>query len=82
MRKIWSSANIRVYGWGVAEDGFLRAISDLIGDYSYTNVSISSGKSGQSRARQKGTLSFQRCRCPYDLLFANRSFQIPSEQHG
>lgn len=53
MRKIWSAANIKVYGGGVAEDGFLRALSDLIGDYSYTNVSISSGKSGRSRSRQE-----------------------------
>jgi type IV secretory pathway TraG/TraD family ATPase VirD4 len=54
MRKIWSAANIKVYGGGVAEEGFLRALSDLIGDYSYTNVSVSSGKSGSSRSRQEG----------------------------
>ncbi|WP_310058071.1 type IV secretory system conjugative DNA transfer family protein [Arthrobacter ginsengisoli] len=54
MRKIWSAANVKVYGGGVAEDGFLRALSDLIGDYSYTNVSVSSGKSGRSRSRQEG----------------------------
>lgn len=53
MRKIWSAAHIKVYGGGVAEDGFLRALSDPIGDYSYTNVSISSGKSGRSRSRQE-----------------------------
>jgi type IV secretory pathway TraG/TraD family ATPase VirD4 len=53
MRKIWSAANIKVYGGGVAEDGFLRALSDLIGDYSYTSVSVSSGKSGRSRSRQE-----------------------------
>jgi hypothetical protein len=34
MRKIWSAANVKVYGGGVAEEGFLRALSDLIGDYS------------------------------------------------
>nr|WP_240974884.1 TraM recognition domain-containing protein [Arthrobacter sp. SF27] len=54
MRKIWSAANIKVYGGGVAEDGFLRALSDLIGDYSYTNHSVSSGKNGRSRSRQEG----------------------------
>jgi type IV secretory pathway TraG/TraD family ATPase VirD4 len=54
MRKIWSAANVKVYGGGVAEEGFLRALSDLIGDYSYTNVSVSSGKSGRSRSRQEG----------------------------
>jgi hypothetical protein len=31
MRKIWSAPNIKVYGGGAAEDGFLRALSDLIG---------------------------------------------------
>ncbi|WP_434617467.1 type IV secretory system conjugative DNA transfer family protein [Arthrobacter sp. A5] len=54
MRKIWSAANVKVYGGGVAEEEFLRALSDLIRDYSYTNVSISSGKSGSSRSRQEG----------------------------
>lgn len=54
MRKIWSAANVKVYGGGVAEEGFLRALSDLIGDYSYMNVSVSSGKSGNSRSRQEG----------------------------
>lgn len=53
MRKIWSAANIKVYGGGVAEDGFLRALSDLIGDYSYTSISHSSGKNGRSRSRQQ-----------------------------
>lgn len=53
MRKIWSAANIKVYGGGVAEEGFLRALSDLIGDYSYTSVSQSSGRSGSSRSRQE-----------------------------
>lgn len=54
MRKIWSAANVKVYGGGVAEEGILRALSDLVGDYSYTNVSISSGKSGSRRSRQEG----------------------------
>ncbi|BCW86537.1 hypothetical protein NicSoilE8_42100 (plasmid) [Arthrobacter sp. NicSoilE8] len=53
MRKIWSAANVKVYGGGVAEEGFLRALSDLIGDYSYINVSVSSGRSGSSRSRQE-----------------------------
>lgn len=34
----------------MAEDGFLRALSDLAGACSYTNVSVSSGK---SRSRQE-----------------------------
>ena len=52
--RLWSAANIKVYGGGVAEDCFLRALSDLIGDYSYTSVSVSTGKSGRSRSRQEG----------------------------
>jgi hypothetical protein len=31
-----AEANVKVYG-GLAEEGFLRALSDLIGDYSYTD---------------------------------------------
>jgi hypothetical protein len=38
----------------VAEEGFLRALSDLIGGYSHINVSMSSRKSGSSRSRQEG----------------------------
>ncbi|BAS18372.1 hypothetical protein AHiyo8_pI66760 (plasmid) [Arthrobacter sp. Hiyo8] len=53
MRKIWSAANVKVYGGGVAEEGFLRALSDLIGDYSYTNISISTGKTGSSRSGRR-----------------------------
>lgn len=54
MRKIWSAANIKVYGGGVSEAGFLHALSDLIRDYSYTSVSVASGKNGRSRSRQEG----------------------------
>ena len=34
-----SAANVKVYGGGVAEEGFLRALLDLIG-YSYANDSV------------------------------------------
>lgn len=54
MRKIWSAANVVVYGGGVKEDAFLRTLSDLIGDYSYTNVSRSNGRSGSSSSHQEG----------------------------
>ncbi|WP_354236063.1 hypothetical protein [Arthrobacter sp. UYEF3] len=37
MPNIWSAASVKLYGGGVAEERFLRAHSDLIGDYSYTN---------------------------------------------
>ena len=33
MRKLWSAANVNVYGGGVCEDEFLEALSQLVGDY-------------------------------------------------
>ncbi|MBP2217118.1 TraM recognition domain-containing protein [Arthrobacter sp. CAN_C5] len=53
MRKICQRPTSRVCGGGVTKDGFLRALSDLIGDYSYTTVSRSNGKNGASRSRQE-----------------------------
>lgn len=46
MRKLWSAANVKVYGGGVAEPQFLSELSQLIGDYTYTNVSNSYSKQG------------------------------------
>lgn len=40
--------------WRRRGDVPVSALSDLIGDYSYTNDSVSSGKSGSSRSRQEG----------------------------
>ena len=51
MRKLWSAANIKVYGGGVSETEFLNELSQLIGDYVYSNVSVSSSRqSGSSRS--------------------------------
>ena len=51
MRKLWSAANIKVYGGGVSETEFLGELSQLIGDYVYSNVSVSSSRqSGSSRS--------------------------------
>jgi len=33
MEKLWSAANVKVYGGGVDDDRFLKRISDLIGQY-------------------------------------------------
>jgi conjugative transfer gene complex protein len=41
MRKLWSAANVKVYGGGVSEAQFLSELSQLIGDYTYTNISRS-----------------------------------------
>jgi type IV secretory pathway TraG/TraD family ATPase VirD4 len=48
MRKLWSAANIKVYGGGVAEADFLGELAQLIGDYRYSNTT-------RSRSRQGGT---------------------------
>jgi type IV secretory pathway TraG/TraD family ATPase VirD4 len=53
MRKLWSASNVKVYGGGVSEVQYLDELSRLIGQYSYINVSRSSGKSGRSSSRQE-----------------------------
>ncbi|PPK93166.1 TraM-binding TraD/TraG-like protein [Kineococcus xinjiangensis] len=51
MRKLWSAANVRVYGGGVAEVEFLSELSQLIGDTEVSAVSVSRGKGGRSVSR-------------------------------
>jgi len=53
MRKLWSASNVKIYGGGVSEVQYLGELSRLIGQYSYINVSRSSGKSGRSSSRQE-----------------------------
>lgn len=48
MKKLWSSANINVYGGGVSELEFLRMLSELVGDYDYIGSSTSSGSGNNS----------------------------------
>lgn len=52
MRKLWSASNIKVYGGGVSEDGFLEQLSKLIGDYDRQSSSVSSGRGGRSVNQQ------------------------------
>jgi len=53
MRKLWSSANIKVYGGGVAETEFLNELSQLIGEYDRSTTSVSSGwRQGRSVSQQ------------------------------
>jgi len=54
MRKLWSAANIRVYGGGVSEAEFLGELRQLIGTRDIDQVSISTGKGGRSRSRTPG----------------------------
>lgn len=48
MRKLWSAANVKVYGGGVAEAEFLGELSQLIGDYDLETRSTSHGRGGRS----------------------------------
>ena len=51
MRKLWSAANVKVYGGGVAEVEFLNELSQLVGDYDLTTTSVSHGRGGRSTNR-------------------------------
>lgn len=52
MRKLWSAANVKVYGGGVSETAFLQELSQLIGDYDRRSVSANVGRDGRSTTRQ------------------------------
>ena len=51
MRKLWSAANIKVYGGGVAEAEFLAELSQLVGDFDLSTTSVSHGRGGRSTNR-------------------------------
>lgn len=48
MRKLWSAANIKVYGGGVSEVEFLNELSQLVGDFDLDTHSIQRGRGGRS----------------------------------
>ncbi len=47
MRKLWSAANIRVIGAGLAEERFLTEVSTLIGDRDVVHRSATTGRGGR-----------------------------------
>jgi type IV secretory pathway TraG/TraD family ATPase VirD4 len=55
MEKLWSAANIRVYGGGVSDANFLERLSKLIGDYDILSKSVSytKGERGTSKQTQR-----------------------------
>ena len=55
MRKLFSTANVFTYGGNVKEEGFLKMLSDLVGQYRYTSVSTSRQKDSRSTSRQDST---------------------------
>jgi type IV secretory pathway TraG/TraD family ATPase VirD4 len=52
MRKLWSAANIAVYGGGVKEPEFLGELSQMVGDYDKHTTSRSIGKGTRSTSHQ------------------------------
>jgi type IV secretory pathway TraG/TraD family ATPase VirD4 len=52
MRKLWSAANIAVYGGGVKEPEFLGELSQMVGDYDKHTMSRSIGKGSRSTSHQ------------------------------
>ena len=54
MAQLWSAANIRVYGGGSAEAGFLRDLSELAGSYRPRLVSDTSSRDGRSVSHSEG----------------------------
>jgi type IV secretory pathway TraG/TraD family ATPase VirD4 len=51
MRKLWSAANIKIYGGGVSEAEFLSELSQLVGDFDLSTTSVSHGRGGRSTNR-------------------------------
>jgi type IV secretory pathway TraG/TraD family ATPase VirD4 len=58
MEKLWSAANISIYGGGVDDDRYLKRLSDLIGPYEQVqwSESVSKGRRTRSRSVRHGTI--------------------------
>lgn len=52
MKKLWSAANIKVYGGGVSEAQFLEDLSRIVGDYDRLSSSSSVSKGQRTVSRQ------------------------------
>lgn len=51
MEKLWSAANVKIYGGGVDDDKFLRRLSDLIGTAERITRSASTGRGTRTITR-------------------------------
>jgi type IV secretory pathway TraG/TraD family ATPase VirD4 len=49
--KLWSAANVRIYGGGVSDTAFLKRLSDLGGEYDHVANSWSTSRHGGTRSR-------------------------------
>ena len=52
MRKLWSASNVKVYGGGVSEVGFLQDLAHLIGDYDRLSSSTSTSRGQRTVSQQ------------------------------
>jgi type IV secretory pathway TraG/TraD family ATPase VirD4 len=52
MKKLWSAANVKVYGGGVSEGTFLEDLSRMIGDYDRQSSSLSTGRGHRTISQQ------------------------------
>ncbi len=52
MKKLWSAANVKVYGGGVSEASFLEDLSRTIGDYDRLSSSTTSGRGQRTVSQQ------------------------------
>ncbi|WP_380166417.1 TraG/TraD/VirD4 family protein [Jannaschia sp. R86511] len=52
MKKLWSAANVKVYGGGVCEASFLEDLSRTIGDHDRPTSSVTTGRGGQGVSHQ------------------------------
>jgi len=50
-RKLWSAANLKIYGGGVSDEPWLRELSNLIGVHDVSRWSQSTGRGGASRSQ-------------------------------
>jgi len=51
LRKLWSAANLKIYGGGVSDEPWLRELSNLIGVHDVSRWSQSTGRGGASRSQ-------------------------------
>lgn len=58
MNKLWSAANLKIFGGGIAETGFLKTISDLLGDYDMIQrqVGYSHGRTSTNQSITRDTI--------------------------
>ncbi|MBO9553830.1 TraM recognition domain-containing protein [Cellulomonas sp.] len=52
MKKLWSAANVKVYGGGVSDAAFLEDLSKLVGDYDRRASSVSTTKGQRTVSQQ------------------------------